>query len=141
MADDLLLFALETGAIEEVEYLMLTDPKKKTNPIFPYWKHAKFNINDWTEDECWADFRFHKDDLYRLQNALNFVQPIITDNRLNVDPLEALCILLKRLAFPCRYSDMIPRFGRSVPDLCLIFNKTLDKVYNDFGHLLTSFDQ
>ena len=136
MADDLLMFALETGAIDEVEY-----PKKKANPVFPYWNHAKFNINAWTEDECWADFRFHKDDLYRLQNALNFVEPIITDNRLNVDPLEALCILLKRLAFPCRYSDMIPRFGRSVPDLCLIFNKALDKVHSDFGHLLTSFDQ
>ena len=29
-------------------------------------------------------------------------------------------MLLRRLAFPCRYSDMIPRFGGSKQEICLI---------------------
>ena len=34
--------------------------------------------------------------------------------------LEGLCILLRRLAYPCRYSDLLQRFGRPVPELSMI---------------------
>ena len=33
--------------------------------------------------------------------------------------LEGLCILLRRLAYPCRYSDLLQRFGRPVPELSM----------------------
>ena len=42
------------------------------------------------------------------------------------DGIEGLCILLKRLTFPCRYTDMIPVFGRSLTEICLIFNTISD---------------
>ena len=32
------------------------------------------------------------------------------------DGMEGLCMPLKRLAYPCRYNDMIPRFGRPIPE-------------------------
>ena len=32
------------------------------------------------------------------------------------DGMEGLRMLLKRLAYPYRYSDMIPRFGLPVPE-------------------------
>ena len=35
-------------------------------------------------------------------------------------------MLLKRLAYPCRYNDMIARFGRPVPELCKITNRIMD---------------
>ena len=43
-------------------------------------------------------------------------------NGLVVGPVEALCVCLKRFAYLCRYADWIPRFGRSVPQLCMIAN-------------------
>ena len=50
-------------------------------------------------------------------------------------------IFLKRLANPCRYTDMVYRFGRSPSELCLIFNNVLDIVYATHHHRLDAWDQ
>ena len=55
--------------------------------------------------------------------------------------LKGLLILLKRLAYPCRFTDMAYQFGCSLPELCLIFNKVLDLVYAAHHHRLQSWDQ
>ena len=55
--------------------------------------------------------------------------------------LEGLCILLKRLAFPCRYIDMVSRFERNPTELCLIFNTVLEFVYSSHYHRLESWNQ
>lgn len=54
--------------------------------------------------------------------------------------IEGLCLLLKRLAYPCRYSDLIHRFGRPVPELCMITNTVLDWVYDNHAYRLISWD-
>ena len=53
---------------------------------------------------------------------------------------KGLCILLQRLAYPCRYSGMITQFGRSPQELSLIANKVMDEIYEQHGHLLTTLD-
>ena len=50
---------------------------------------------------------------------------------------ETLCIELKRFAYPCRYSDMISMFGRSVAEHCMINNEVVDWIYNVYGHKVT----
>ena len=54
--------------------------------------------------------------------------------------MEGLSMLLERLAYPCRYRDMIPGFGRPVPEMhddqCC---SRLD--LNEHGHHLTDFNQ
>ena len=55
--------------------------------------------------------------------------------------MEGLCILLKRLALPCRYTDMVGTFGRNPSEICLIFNRVLDYVYNLHNHRLTQWGQ
>ena len=62
-------------------------------------------------------------------------------SRLVVDGIEALCILLKRFAYASRYSDMIPRFGRHLPQHSIITNHIMDHIYQEHGHRLTNFDQ
>ena len=42
---------------------------------------------------------------------------------------EGLCMLLRRLAYPCRYSDLIQRFARPVPVISMITNTVLDHIY------------
>ena len=141
--NDVLLLEHEDGDLSEDELFLLQDlhANNKRNPSFPYWEHGPFSLDSYNEDECWADFRFKKDDLQRVCQALLIEEPIKTYNRLRVEPLEALCLLLRRLAFPCRYSDLIPKFGRPVPELSVIYNHMVDYVYDTFGVLLTSLDQ
>lgn len=42
-------------------------------------------------------------------------------------------MLLKRLAYPSRYSDTVHRFARPVPVLSMITNTVLDYVYDRHG--------
>lgn len=56
------------------------------------------------------------------------------------DGTEGLCIVLKRFAYPCRYSDMIPIFGRSVPEISMISNEVIDWIYNTHHHRITQWN-
>lgn len=101
--------------MDDEEYLLLSETNIKDNFTFSYWLYSKCLLDNWKDDENWTDFRFRK---AGLKNALKLDKPVKTENRLKVDPfLEALCLLLRRLALPCRYSELIPRFGRSVPSM------------------------
>ena len=74
-----------------------------------------------------AEFRFQKNDIPKLVTALQLPDEIKCGMHydLRVSLVEALFVILKRLAFPCRYSDMTSRFVRPVPQLSMICNKTI----------------
>ena len=55
--------------------------------------------------------------------------------------LEGLCILLRRLAYPCRYSDLLQRFGRPVPELSMISNTVRNYIYENHQQRLTNWNQ
>ena len=69
---------------------------------------------------------------------LNIPDRVIKTQGTVCDGMETLCILLKRLLFPCRYSDMTPIFGRSSTELCLIYNSLVNKIYDLHYHRLSS---
>ena len=70
------------------------------------------------EPQCKREFRFLRSHIYDLKNVLNIPEKIVTCQRTASSGVDALCILLKRLAFPCRYTDMVPTFGnKTVPYL------------------------
>ena len=56
--------------------------------------------------------RFKAEQIRELAVLLKIDDPVITDNRLHVPDIEALCILLRRLAYPCRLYDLSLIFGR-----------------------------
>ena len=68
---------------------------------------------------------------------LVFLQPLDAHKRSAAEGLEGLCLMLKRMSFPCRYSDVIYRFGRPVPVLSMITNQAVDYVYQAHGHRIT----
>ena len=79
------------------------------------------------EAECKAEFRVEKNDLQRFAEALQIPGTLKCYQGNVCDGMEGLCMLLKRLAYPCCFSDMIEtRFGRSVPELCMITNRVMD---------------
>ena len=48
---------------------------------------------------------------------------------------------LRRLAYPCRYSDMVSRFVRPVPVLCMITNHVIDYIYDTHHHRIFNWNQ
>ena len=63
-----------------------------------------------------------KGDVRALHRARRLPQQLRSYNGLVVDSVEALCVCLRQLAYPCRYGDMVPRFARPVPHFSMIFN-------------------
>ena len=94
-----------------------------------------------TDDECKTEFRFYKNDIYNLAYVLNLPDRIVCYNGANVDMVGALYIFLKRFAYPCRYVDMTPRFGRREPQLCMISNAVMNELYQTWNRLLTDLNQ
>ena len=81
------------------------------------------------------ELRFAKSDLPLIKRLLGIPEKITCQQETTCSGIEGLCIFLKRLAYPCRYSDMAIRFGRNPSEICLIFNEVLDLVgINLFCH-------
>ena len=97
--DQILLLEHDEEFITDEELLLLQDLNNFQNFELPYWKYQKFDLDNWSDDECWVDFRFRKNELEKLLVVLRLPNEIITYNRLRVDAMEALCLMLRRLAY------------------------------------------
>ena len=137
---DAILTAYVFDVLDDYEFALLYDINK-SREIFPYWKYDKFDLRSFDEAQCRTEFRFIQSHINELAVVLNMPDKIVTQERLTCTGLEGLCILLKRLAFPCRYTDMVPLFGRNQTELCLIFNHVLNFVYDNHQHRLSSWNQ
>lgn len=121
-----LLYAFDDG-LNSDECLLLYDLNTSTNLDFPYEQYPLFDLDDMQNDECLAEFRVHKNDLPILADVLGIPNQFILEQRSVVGGMEALW--MKRLTHPCRYSDMMHRFGqRPLSVLCLATNHVVDFV-------------
>ena len=111
----------DENMINDDELLLLLDEFGQSNmhTNLSYWKYDRFSLEDMREDECEVEMRFKKNDIYELACALKLPEIYRCYNGLVVDSVEALCICFKRFAYPCQYADLIPRFGRPVPQLSM----------------------
>lgn len=129
-----LLLGYDNGLLNDEEFVALQEAYTSNNLDFPYFKYPNFSLEGKDEFECIADFRVKKNDLPLLADALG-IPPVFTCRQGTVcDGMEGLCIFLKRFAYPCRYSDMIPIFGRPVPELSMISNEVVDWMYENHGN-------
>ena len=138
-----LLLAWNINLISDEEYLLLYDVNTSHNPDFNYWIYEAFDFESIPADDCYTEFRFEKNDILRLKEVLQIPDEIVcfNYNDITVNGLEALCIFLKRLSYPSRFSDLIARFGRSVPQLCMIFIHALEFIDTQWRHLLEDLNQ
>ena len=56
------------------------------------------------------------------------------------DSTEGLCIVLKRLAYPCRYNDLISIYGRPVPEISMISNTVTDFTFEHHGRRISELN-
>ena len=130
-------------AIDESEFIAVYDQTNRKSPEFQYWNYenVETQLQFMTNDECKADFRVDMADLPVLAEALGIPNRFVFPNRTVATGMEGLCVALRRFAYPCRFSDMMPRFGRSVSELSLIASEVTDFIFSTHGHLLTDFNQ
>ena len=133
--------AYSCDIIDTEEAILLFDINRSKNPEFPYWEYNSFDVNSLSEDEFLAALRFSNRDIDRLVAALGIPREIRTANGSKFSGIEGVCCLLKRPAYPCRYSDLLSEFGRSVPELSLLTTKTMNMIYERWHHLLSDLNQ
>ena len=131
IVQEVLCLCLMEEIIDKKEFVLLYEAYRPSNPPFPHPAYGKFSLANKDPAECKADFRVEKRDIPLLLDALRVPPVFQCRNGTICDGVQGLCIMLKRFAYPCRYSDMIPIFGRSVPELSMISNEVVDWMYMD----------
>ena len=99
---NLLLINHNDGFIDDDEFVLLYNLFASKNLDFPYDSYA-IDLEELDESESFAEFRFRKRDIRTLKEVLQIPDMITCNQRSVFDGLEGLCMLLKRLSFPCRY--------------------------------------
>ena len=125
---------------DDEEFCLLYDFYQSKNPDFPYNSYVSFDLGEMDPAECYTEFRVEKWHIPLLADRLQIPPTFQCPQRSVCDGIEGLCMLLKRLAYPCRYSDMVHRFARPVPVLSMITNTVPDYVYDRHGHRLTQWN-
>ncbi|KAF4045202.1 DDE superfamily endonuclease [Phytophthora infestans] len=98
---------------------------------------CRFNFERCQTDPVWRKkFRFDKDEIMLLVQLFGLPEPFPTTQRYNVAALEALCIFLRRMAYPVRLGDLEDLFGRDTTAISSISNAVPDFIYDKFNYLL-----
>ena len=74
-------------------------------------------------------------------DVFDILEEITCYNQSKFSGLEAFCVFLKCVAYPCCYSDLVPRFERLVPEVCMMSNYVMNMLLENFHHLLHSFNR
>ena len=114
--------------------MTLTHPKTQ---IFLMKVMGNLALMIMDDSGCLSEFRFRKSDLPVLSEALHLPNYITCQQGTICDGIEGLCIALRRFAYPCRLGDLIPRFGRPVPELSMISSLVVGTIYQEHNHRIT----
>ena len=135
-----LIISYDDGFIDDEEFVLLYDLYASKDLDFPYDAYAPFDLEELDEAECVAEFRFRKRDVRALADVLRVPDTMTCEQGSVCTGIEGLCMLLRRMSYPCRYGDMIPRFAKPVPVLSMITNQMLDYIYNVHGHKVLNWN-
>lgn len=91
-AREALFLANLNRVINDEEFILLYDLNSSKNLDYPYWKYQPFDLDTLSDEECWSDFRFHKNDIYELKEIFGIPDEITTYNKCKINGIGALCI-------------------------------------------------
>ena len=109
---------------------------RRVRPEPPLIPPERFNFQNMNEGDELRYFRFTQEEIRDLIIRFRLPDVMKTPERDRFFHYEGLCILLYRLHYPSRYSDMVKIFGRASGPLCRIANDMLDRLYDNYAHLL-----
>ena len=128
------------GVLLDEEFVLLYNENRSKSLDLPYDEYGRFDLNEMADSGCISEFRVRKSDLPKLRDALQNPNSFTCYQKSVSNGMEGLCMLLCRLAYPCRYSDMIPRFSRPIPVLSMVTNEVLDFIDNTHSHKITEWN-
>ena len=110
-------------AVNQIQDIQIVD----LNPI---------NFIDLNEQTFKQQFRFSKADIELLVVKFELPALITLPNRVKIDCRIVLCILLRKLVYPCRLIDLAVQFGlhKTVISRCLSY--LVNHLESNFSHLL-----
>ena len=137
MVENVALAAALLGSITPLEVVLLDQvPQTKAPPSRNLRATGSFDLDAYSDDESVEKFRFTRSDIRRLVDCLKVPGVFQTPERSRCSAIEALCILLRRLSVPDRWSDLESMFSRSRSGLSNIFLFMVDHLVLSFGDLL-----
>jgi hypothetical protein len=137
---DLLLIGFDKGLLDKEECLLLYEQYSSLNAEYPYTSYSAFDLELKDEVECRTELRVENNDIPGLADTVRIPENVKCYQGTICGREEALCILLKRFAYPCRYFDLIPTFGSPVPELAMINNKMISLIFDIHDHRLTEWN-
>jgi len=115
--------------------LILQEISQAENPERPLLPASRLSLDIMSDADCLFNFRFKRDEIVRLTNCLQIPEVIITTmGRYKFLAVEAMCLVLRRLTWSCRWRDLLPMFGRSEGALSAVFTDVT-------GFLVTKWKQ
>ena len=108
------VLALEGADEEEFLLLYSHSPAQRSRPM--YHQYREFSLDDYTDEESFVLFRFHKEEIERLCNCFSIPEKFTSRSGTTMKGQDAFLVMLRRLAYPNRYSDTCPMFGREIPE-------------------------
>ena len=139
-ARDALLIAYDDSLVDDEEFVALYDVCRSKNPELPYYEYPSFALEEMDEAECAIDFRFKRKEIPFLARVLDFPDKFTCQHGTVCEGVEALCMVLRRFSYPCRYSDMLPQFGSPIPEFSMITNTVVDYIYQKHGEKITRWN-
>jgi hypothetical protein len=95
----------------------------------------RLNLNALNEEECKKSFRFGHSDIKKILVQLQLPDVIITpEHKDRVLVVEGLCLVLRRLSYPCRWFDLQYQFGRHVSALSRVFYYVMHLILQKVKH-------
>ena len=88
-----------------------------------------FNLLNY-HDSAKTFFRFSVEQILQLVDLLNFPVTVRLNNGILMPGLECFCILLRRMAYPCRFVDLEEFFEREASEISRAFNYMIDIMYD-----------
>lgn len=128
-------FLMSTLKWKDIEDLLLLEvfSVERRGPLSA---HGLFSIDDTDDGVFRTLFRFEKDDLRRLRSVMLLPDVVYSAQKVPVPGDEALCITLRRLAYPNRLCELERTFGRHYSVISSVTNKVLCHIHDNFEHLV-----
>lgn len=111
-------------------------PRLRRQRRMPHGHHTRLDLEHMSDDECVLHFRFKKCQLPLLQEALDIPDEVSIPTREKFSGMEALCVLLARLASQKTLAGHVPMFGLSEETLSRIFLHMVHNIVDRYHHLL-----
>jgi hypothetical protein len=96
----------------------------------------QFELARFRPEVAAALFRFDSDDIAELSVCLQLPEWIMTRHRVQIPRIECMCLVLCRMAYPCRWVELVPIFHRDASVLSHAFQLLVRRIVATWHGLL-----